>query len=204
LSPAPFLRAAAIAALAIGLSGCITLFPKQEPALMYRFGAPAAPPAEAVRHEGEVLRGPITFDRAAAGDRLLTITGREAAYIASSRWVTPAQQMFQEAMERTFAATAGAPRLTPAGQGTGATAALAVDVESFEARYENGIEAAPTVVVRVRARLMGVRERRLIGEQVFEVRRPASENRVSAIVAAFDAATTEVLGQLVAWTDQLV
>jgi cholesterol transport system auxiliary component len=197
-------RAAASAALAVALTGCISLFPKQDPAQMYRLGAAAPAAAGAVAHEGEVLRGPITFERAAAGDRILTVNGTEAAYIAASRWVTPAQAMFQESMERAFAGTAGAPRLSSIGQGVAANALLAVDVEAFEARYEQGMEAAPTVVVRVRARLSGVRERRLLGEQVFEVRRPAAENRVSAIVAAFDAATAEALGGLVAWTAQAV
>jgi ABC-type uncharacterized transport system auxiliary subunit len=36
---------------------------------------------------------------------------------------------------------------------------------------------------------------------MFEARAPASANRVSAIVAAYDRAVTQVLNQAVAWTD---
>ena len=39
-------------------------------------------------------------------------------------------------------------------------------------------------------------------ERIFAVERPASANRVSAIVEAFDAATRDLNSQIVAWTDQ--
>jgi ABC-type uncharacterized transport system auxiliary subunit len=40
----------------------------------------------------------------------------------------------------------------------------------------------------------------LLSEKEFEVQKPAESNRVSAIVAAFDTATTDAVGQVVAWT----
>lgn len=199
------LRLSAVAAAALALSGCITLFPEKTPAQMYRFGA-ATPPAaeEAGPRDGEVLRGPIVFSRAASNDRIVTVNGTEIAYVAAARWVAPAPALFQEALERSFATTPGAPRLASFGQGVAATGILNIDVDAFEARYEQGLEAAPTVVVRIRARITHPRERRLIGEQMFEVRRPASENRVGPIVAAYDSAITEALAALVAWTGQTV
>ncbi len=42
----------------------------------------------------------------------------------------------------------------------------------------------------------------LIGERNVDVEKPAGANRVGAIVPAFDTATREALGQVVAWTDQ--
>ena len=39
------------------------------------------------------------------------------------------------------------------------------------------------------------------GEVVFESRKPASENRVGAIVAAYDEASREIIEKLVAWTN---
>jgi cholesterol transport system auxiliary component len=78
---------------------------------------------------------------------------------------------------------------------------LRLDVRNFEARYDDGAGAAPTVVVRVHAALTRDRNRSLVSEQVFEARIRAGDNRVSAIVAAFDHAVGDVLGQLVAWTN---
>ena len=41
-----------------------------------------------------------------------------------------------------------------------------------------------------------------VGAKEFEAEIPASDNRVGAIVQAFDQATTKVVGDLVAWVDQ--
>ena len=45
-------------------------------------------------------------------------------------------------------------------------------------------------------------DRALLGDKVFEGRSRAADNRVGAIVPAYDAAVGDVLGQIVAWTDQ--
>jgi cholesterol transport system auxiliary component len=78
---------------------------------------------------------------------------------------------------------------------------LKLDVRTFEARYVNGQGAAPTIVVEVYAALSRPSDRSLTGEHTFTVSVPASENRVSAIAAAFDQAVGQVLGQLVKWVD---
>ena len=78
--------------------------------------------------------------------------------------------------------------------------ALDLDVASFEARYLNGTEAAPTVVIAGRARLVGP-DRSVRAERTFTVQQPASENRVSSVVDAFDTATADFNRQLVAWVD---
>ena len=64
-----------------------------------------------------------------------------------------------------------------------------------------GPDAAPTVVVRVRATLTRTLGNELVAEQVFESSVRAGDNRVGAIVGAYDKATAEVLQQLVAWTN---
>jgi cholesterol transport system auxiliary component len=76
---------------------------------------------------------------------------------------------------------------------------LKLDVTSFEARYEHGEGAAPTVVVSVHASLDRVSDRALVGERTFEARADASDNRVGAIATAFDTAVTKVLGDLAGW-----
>jgi cholesterol transport system auxiliary component len=45
-------------------------------------------------------------------------------------------------------------------------------------------------------------DRKILGDQTFVSRQPASDNRVSAIVDAFNAATADVLTQVVSWTSQ--
>jgi len=198
--------AAALALVAVSLGGCFSLFPKAEPSLLYRLDAnpPAAATAPSPAKGIDVIRARIEFNRAAATDRILTVTGGQAAYIAGSRWVSPAPVLFEEALERAFANSPTAPRLTQLGGASGARAVLRLTVDNFETRYDNGPETIPSAYVRVRAELLDNRTRALLGYRVFEGRANASDNRVSAIVQAYDAATTQALSALADWTGATV
>jgi cholesterol transport system auxiliary component len=192
-------RKATLAALALPLlmGGCISVFPKATPVQMYRFGETAgAPAAQAAVASTAVLKGPIAFPPATGGDRILTTTGAENAYIGGARWVAPASSLFDEALLKAFDAP-GAPRLVARGEALAAPSALRLDVRTFEARYPG-----PTVHVQVRASLIRTADRSLIGERMFDAEVPAADNRQTAIVAAFDQAVGQVLTSLRDWTAQ--
>ena len=142
------------------------------------------------------------FTRPAEGDRLLTVNGSDAAYIAAARWDAPASMLFDEAEQQAFDQAGGRARLLHRGDPAAAPVSLTLDVQSFEARYNGDPKAAPTVVVTVHALLVGVVDRRILGDQVFVSRQPASDNRVGAIVEAYNSATSDVLNQIVSWTNQ--
>ena len=138
-------RAALLAAVCVAMTGCVSLFPKTKPAELYRFGAveaadAAAPAAASTPRPGTtaISEGAIEFDPASSSDRLLTMTGREAAYIADARWVSPASALFEEALARTFAQIPGAPPLVPRFGLLRAPLLLSLDVQNFEARYDQG------------------------------------------------------------------
>jgi ABC-type uncharacterized transport system auxiliary subunit len=57
------------------------------------------------------------------------------------------------------------------------------------------------VVITARARLIALPGREIAAERVFTVERPAGDNRVSAIVEAFDEGTRDLTGQLVDWVE---
>jgi cholesterol transport system auxiliary component len=198
------IAAGAVLTLSLGLGGCISLFPKAPPVQTYQFGAAAAampassPPSAAGSFN--VLRGQTGFNRAAQGDTILTTTGEETAYIGGARWTTPAVVMFDQAVDDAFSAAGGPVRLISRGDMASATLYLKLDVESFEARYSGGKDAAPIVAVRVHAVLLRLADRHVVSDQTFESHKPAADNRVGAIVGAFNLATNEVLGQLVNWT----
>jgi len=196
-------RALTAVALSLGLGGCISLFPKAPPAQLYAFGssAPAQHSANAGAPSFTVLRAVTGFAQAAAGDRILTTSGQEAAYIAGSRWVSPASVLFDQAETRAFEADDGPAKLIRRGEIAGAAAELRLEVQTFEARYSGGWSAAPTIVVQVRAVLIDLADRRVIDAKTFESRQAIGENRVGQIVRGFDAATVDVLSRIVAWTD---
>jgi cholesterol transport system auxiliary component len=63
------------------------------------------------------------------------------------------------------------------------------------------VTIAPTVLVRVRAAMTTDGEKTLLNEKIFEQRVRASENRVGAIVTAYDQAVDKVLADVVDWTN---
>ncbi|WP_312163185.1 ABC-type transport auxiliary lipoprotein family protein [Phenylobacterium sp.] len=194
------LAALSLAALASSLAACITLLPEEKAAQLYRFDGDIAPPVAAQGSQFTVARLGGSFVQAASNDRIMTTTGSQVAYIAQSRWVSPASVLFNEALSRAFDANAGPARLLTRGDAGKADYILRVDVTQFEANYDRGAKAAPEVVVSMRATLTGA-NRSLAGSTHFEARVRAGSNRVSAIVAAYDQAVAQALGELVAWTN---
>lgn len=195
------LLAAALAAVSV--SACVTVFAKEDPATLYRFGSKAAAPA-ATAPTGPlfgVLKTPTVFTRAAAGDRLLTVTNGEAAYVAGVRWVSPASILFDEAVAQSFEAGNGRARLIGRGEVAKADLVLRLEVRTFETAYLNGPKAAPEVQIRVRAVLSRNADRALVGDQVFSSTVPAGDNRVTAIITAYDQANADVLSQINRWVN---
>ena len=190
--------AATVATMA--LSAC-ALLSTPDPVQTYRFGgAPAATSAAAVASPVQVTLRRVEFPEAVEGDKLLGVTGTEAAYIAGARWVSPAADLYMESIENAFAAQATRVRLIGPRELTRGQRSLDIDIRSFEARYD-APGLAPTIVVTARARMLVLPERTVSAERVFTVEQPATANRVSSIVEAFDLATRDLNTQIVAWTD---
>jgi cholesterol transport system auxiliary component len=192
-------RLAVLGVAALALGGCVSLFPKTKPAQLYRFGGTQAAAAAAPHRSVGVFRANTRFAEEAADDRILTVTGGKAAYIAESRWVAPASVLFDEAVSNAFDANPGPVRLLMRGQPGRADYSLRLEVRSFEARY-NSPDAAPTVAVRVYA-VLTRSDQSSVAEQIFDASAPASDNRVGAIVDAYDKAVGDVVGKLVTWTE---
>lgn len=197
------LRTLAVVLAALSASACVSLLPKSDPAVLYRFDVdPIGDGAPAAAQQVGLLKPPARFPQASAGDRILTVTGGQTAYIAAARWVAPASVLFDEAVARGFDGNSGAARLVTRGEVARAEMALRLDVRTFETVYDGGPEAAPQVVIRVRAAVTRANDRSLVGERMFEQTVRAGDNRVGAIVAAYDQAVTTIVRDLVAWTNQ--
>ena len=192
-------RLPAILAVGLALSGCISLFPAVKPVQLYRFSEAAPAPMSPAPAGLTIGKGPFAFPSDVGGDRLLTVTGSQAAFIADARWIEPASLMFNEAVATAFDQT-GSPRLAIRGETFGAAASLRLQVRRFEADYDKGPQSAPTVEVAVNAVLIRSADQSLAGEKLFVVRVPAEENRVTAIVAAYNSAVAQATGQVRDWT----
>lgn len=206
MSPVSRLRTACVRAAlpgfaAVVLAGCVSLVPKATPSKLYRFSVPSAAAPE--RTEAvSVFRAGGRFQREAAGDRILTITGDRAAYIAEVRWVAPAEILFDEAVATAFEAAPGRVRLVTRGESVRAQHALRLDVRNFETRYDAGGDA--TVVIRIRAVFVRGPGAGRVSERIFEAQARAERNRVGAIVPAYNEALAKVLDDIVAWTNDQI
>jgi cholesterol transport system auxiliary component len=192
-----FALIAAVLCVAGSTAGCVSLFPKAKPSQLYRFGVGDAQAAVAPgARTYNVSRAPTAFTRAASSDRILTMTGAEAAYVAGSRWVSPAVLLFDEATARTFDATPGCARLLARGDLSSPDARLRLEVRTFEVRYLDGPGTAPTAVVEANASLTRSRDREVILDRAVHIEQRAADNRVSAIVAALDEASSKALSEI--------
>lgn len=196
-------RLSGLVAASTLLSGC-ALLSTPDPVQLYRFGSPsaemmAAPAAPAGELRPVALRR-LQFSEASRGDRLLAVTGTRAAYLSGARWVSTADQLFTESLTNAFSDRSRNTRLIGPREFSASTLSLDLDVRAFEARYaQEG--AMPVVHVSARGRIMQFPDREVVDERIFTVTRPAADNRVSAIVAAFESAVDDINGQIVDWTD---
>jgi cholesterol transport system auxiliary component len=201
------LRAAQIALpvmlSALALAGCISLFPKTKPALLYRFGAPVptAAPAPPATGSFAVRLAPIGFPVAAAADRILTVNGERAAYVSGGRWVTAAETLFEAAVVQTFDTRGGPAHLLARGELAPAALVLKLDVRRFEARYDQGAGTAPTVLVEVFAALDDPADATQHRQKIFIEPVPATDNRMEPIVAAYDQAVGKACAEVADWVN---
>lgn len=191
-------KSVATAALTFALGGC-ALLSTPAPEQLYRF---ASPPSATASRTGEppsataVRLGvdAVTFPREAAGVRILTTEGAAVSYLAGARWAAPAPMLFENALIAAFA-DAGDVTLYGRGAGPAVQGLLRVDVSTFEAAYDQGVEAPPLITVRLNARMMRRSDLSVLAEGQMTATRRADANTVGAVVAAYEGAVIEALSE---------
>lgn len=188
------------ATLALAMGGC-ALLSTPDPVQLYRFGPlDGGYVGERSMASVQVSLRRIEFPEAVSGQRMLAVTGNEAAYLGGARWVSDARDLYSQSLDMAFGNSASGVRLIGGRELTRADAGLDVDITTFETRYA-APGAVPTVVISARARLLAMPARTVVSEQIFSVSQPATDNRISAIVSAYDAATQDLNQQIVAWVE---
>jgi len=185
-----------VVAVTLLITGCGGLLGGGDhPATLYRFGnAPAPVTTQDNTTLGQIrsvsFRGAV-FPVESRGDRILTTRGSSAAYVADSRWIAPATELFNTALKRQFTRSQTGVRLVGSAEGPRADLILSIQVTRFEAAYNEGL--APVVAMEANVKLMRWADRAPVGEWTFVSRKPAAENRVASIVSAYDEATNEII-----------
>lgn len=186
---------ASAATAALLLSGCGTLLGGGKKATLYRFGDGPAPVVGPVHPREILFLPPPIFDPAADGDRILTVSGNRAAYLAGARWLTPAPTMFAAAVKRHIESVRPEVDVETGRSTVQPDHVMRINVASFEARYDNGDDQAPVVVIVAHMSLdapVGGKATPVIIEE----RERAADNRASAVTMAFGAAVDRLAGRL--------
>jgi cholesterol transport system auxiliary component len=135
------------------LSGCGSLLGGGARDDLFRLGVPHLParPSATAGHGPmprtiSLLR--VRFAPEIEGDRILTTQGERALYLKDARWVASVPELFVQALGRQFGERVPAIRLVPPGSAAGASQALQIGIDRFEARYPaEGAEQGPPAVI---------------------------------------------------------
>jgi cholesterol transport system auxiliary component len=195
----PGAAAALLLASTLSLSGCGGLFES-------KLDAPQTyvlrlPPTASVNAAGAQPLGSVLVQRPETSPGLnsdliaLLRSDRRFDYFSATRWAAPlpdvAESVIVDALRGTGAFSAVMDDTSPFAPNYN----LRVTLRRFEADYTAG-DAAPTVHVILDCTLGRHRDRALMGSFTAQGSVRASEDRITAVVAAFEAATATAMAEL--------
>ncbi len=195
---------AALLGSAILLAGCVNLLPENTPFTVYRLSTPE--PSGEMRDQAVIVgvQRPLT-PRALSRDLIaLSQNQGELVFAEGAKWITPVPRLVQDLIVESMDAFEPSLIASRPEDGVRAEFELATELRSFEANYMNGPNAAPTAVVRMRARLIRMSDRRLIAVEAIGAQAVARSPRIGDIIAAFDAASQEAMASVAQWTAEQV
>lgn len=158
----------------------------------------AAAPAPTIPVDLAVLRPRIR--KGLETDRIAVLyPDRHLDYFAGARWSGPLDEVLQDLAVQAFRTGASLRNVSADASAFPSGYWLELDVTDFQADYSTA-GGAPTIRVHVTARLGGATDRRVLASFDAAAAQPASDNRMTAIVEAYEKAVDGALAQLVAGT----
>jgi cholesterol transport system auxiliary component len=196
-------RTVLIALLGVTLAACAgSLFKnKAAPPTMYMLGATrsaavAEPSGNDLPSDLAVLR-----PRVRAGldtDRIAALyPDRHMDYFADVRWSGPLDEVLQDLAVLQFHTNPGLRHVSADVSVFASTYWLEIEVTDFQAEY-SAAGGPPTVHVRLQARVGNSGDRQVLARFEPDVREAATDNRMSAIVDAYNRAADNALAQIAA------
>jgi cholesterol transport system auxiliary component len=196
--------------IALSLAACAgSLFKnKTAPPTMYQLSAsPKLPAADRAGAPPAVADLAILKLRVRAGldtERIAALyPDRRMDYFADVRWTGPLDEVLQDLAVQQF-------HFNPSFRNVRADASvfasaywLEIEVVDFQAEYSTA-GSAPTVHVHLLARLGNSADRRILAHFEPDIRQAAADNRMSAIIDAYNRATDEALTQIAAGSAQVL
>ena len=199
-------RLAVLACLLL-LAACTGLFKdKAVPPAVYLLsaGPAAAAPGPQISADLSILRPRVRTGL--ESDRVAALyPDRRLDYFADARWSGPLDQVIHDLAVQTFLTQASLRNVSADSTAFASGYWLEIEVLDFQAEYTAAGEA-PTVNVRLLGRLGSAGERRGLARFEASSRQAAADNRLTAIIAAYeqaaDATLKEIAGDVTAAIDR--
>jgi cholesterol transport system auxiliary component len=189
--------------LGVTLAACAgSLFKnKAAPPTMYMLGATRTTPAGDPPSNNPPIDLAVLRPRVRAGldtDRIAALyPDRRMDYYADVRWTGPLDEVLQDLAVQQLHASLRVSSVSREASVFASTYWLEIEVLAFQAEY-SAAGGPPTVHVHLEARLGNSGDRRVLGRFEPEVREAAAENRMSAIVDAYNRAADQALSEIAA------
>lgn len=195
----PLLSALVALAASAALAACGSLFASKRPApSLYQLSAHAGTPGPAIAADLNIfkpqVRAGLDTDRIA-----VLYPDRRLDYYAAARWSAPLDTLIEDLAVQSFRAKANLRSVSGDASPFSAGYWLEIEVADFQAEYLPG-EVNPTIHVHFSALLGKASDRRIFHRFDASAARRAADNRLTAIVAAYEDAADAVLSELVADT----
>jgi cholesterol transport system auxiliary component len=182
------------------LGGCSLLFPTPGPQL-YRLA-----PQISHKQYGKWATGQLVVSTPVAPASLdteriaLTRNRTTLDYFASAAWTDRVPLLMQGLMIDALEDSGQVIAVGRDSSDLNGDYRLLTILRDFQARYTDTGDLSPTIVVGLDAQLVRMIDRRVVGHIQAANEVPAAHNKLDSIVEAFDAAVSEVIGQIVSWT----
>ena len=125
----------------------------------------------------------------------------EVKYFANARWTERAPKMIQTLLVESFENTGTITAVGREAIGLRADYSLKTELREFQAEYFNGTESAPSVRVRINAKIIKQPRQIIVASHNFErVMKVSGNTEMNSIIQVFDAALGKVMKELVEWT----
>lgn len=192
-----------IALSTISVSACVSILPEAEPVAVYRLSSPEPRQVpDGIEPVIVQVQRPLAPAGLSGDEIAIEVQEQHLAYMEGARWIAPAPVILQNLVIDTFHAGADGVEPVRPSDAIRGRFELRMDLREFEAAYDRGSDTAPLIRVRIAARLIESDGRELAASEVFSADVRASANRASAIIEAFNTASSQVAVDLARWASE--
>jgi cholesterol transport system auxiliary component len=190
------MRRAALVVAMLACGGCGSLLKTElPPSTSYVLASAPAGSSGVTRSDADLSIGRPDLAPGLDTERIAVLKGRQLDYYRGAQWGGRATEIVQTLMVESFEDQQLFRSVTTEQSRVSSDYLLDVSVRDFQAEYASDNEA-PTAHVTIVGRLIRVKDRQLVETLAATAQSKASDNRLSEVAAAFEAAAQKVVLEL--------